>query len=212
MIRITVVSSQKCLKDMVIEFCYNYLDDFEIRDFQMNKQYDIYFIEIHNQEDFKRYENIKRNHDTLVYMIGPEEFDLIQNSFHYQIQLYLKKHGLREELIRYRQDMLEHIQKHFRFYKYQNGSMEVKIRLSDIFYVESLRHQIIIHSINGELHERKSLKEVMDEISMPEFIRIHKSFVVNKLMITRFNAKEVYLKDNTVLPIGRVYKDALFQE
>lgn len=212
MIRITVVSLNKEHYQVIQNFIKTYIKESEIQKFDLSRQYDIYFIEIQNHEDFKKYKNIKRNQDTLIYIIGPEEFSIIQISLQYHIQYYFRVSYLELELINQKKNICKDIQRHFRFYFYRKGTMKIQMRLSDIYYIESLRHQIIIHSINGELHERKSLKEVMDDICMPEFIRIHKSFVVNKLMITRFNAKEVYLKDNTVLPIGRVYKDALFQE
>ena len=55
--------------------------------------------------------------------------------------------------------------------------MIVKLRLSEIYYIESLRHQIIIHSLNGELHERKNLKDIINELDSPAFIQVHKSFI-----------------------------------
>lgn len=87
--------------------------------------------------------------------------------------------------------------------------MIVKLRLSEIYYIESLRHQIIIHSLNGELHERKNLKDIINELDSPAFIQVHKSFIINRNMIQKYNSKEVCLKDHTIIPLGRAYKNQL---
>lgn len=196
---------------MIETFLKENIQEFEMNEFLMTKQYDIYFIEIKCQDDLQKYMNIKRNLDTLIYMIGPENFEILQKSLCYQINLYFKSHQLENELYFYKDVILKQIQEHFRYYIYQKGSMKVKIRLSDIFYIESLRHQIIIHSINGEMHERKNLKELMKEISEVGFIQVHKSFVVNKRKIKSYNAKEIYLNNGEVIPLGRMYKETIHE-
>ena len=74
---------------------------------------------------------------------------------------------------------------------------------SQISYIESLSHNIIIHSINGEFVERKSLGDFMKEVSSSHFVQIHKSFVVNKQQIDKITNKDIILKDGFILPIKR---------
>lgn len=212
MIRTTVISTHKIHYQIVQNFIKKDIKECEIQKFDISRQYDIYFIEINKQEDFQKYQNIKRNQDTLIYIIGPEEFSIIQTSLEYHIQYYFRVNHLESELIKQKENICQQIQKHFRFYVYQKGTMQVQIRLSDIYYIESLRHRIIIHSINGELQERKNLKDLMDEIGMFDFIQIHKSFVINKQMISKYDSKVVYLKDSSEVPIGRAYKNILINQ
>lgn len=42
-----------------------------------------------------------------------------------------------------------------------------------------------------------------------DFIQIHKSFVVNKNYIQEIKAKELILKNSTILPIGRNFKESI---
>ena len=93
-----------------------------------------------------------------------------------------------------------------------NDGITSKIRLSQIYYIESLRHQIIIHSINGEMIERKTLSQFIKEIQSLDFIQIHKSYVVNKQFIQEVKNQEVILKEQTHLPIGRSYKESLKEQ
>ena len=107
--------------------------------------------------------------------------------------------------------MEQHIQKNFQYYLYQRNGFKSKIRLSQIYYVESLRHQVIIHSINGQMTERKSLGQLMKDLQSHDFIQIHKSYVVNKKFIKEIKGQEVILKDQTSLPIGRKYRETLLK-
>lgn len=209
MIRATVMTSDTSKIKIIETFLSNYIKDLKIQDFHQSRQYDIYFIEIQNLKDLETIKNLKRNMDTLIYIIGPTDFEIIQESVGYNVNLYLRKDDLKNDLYSHKELILKHIQQSFQFYSYQNGSMKVKIRLSDIYYVESLRHKIIIHSINGELCERKNLKDLMKDIANDGFIQVHKSFIVNKRKIQKYNAKEIYLTNGDILPLGRIYKDML---
>lgn len=207
MIRVTIISKNPSYKNIIETFLKQNMNDFEIQEFSITKQYDIYFIEVQKQDDLEKYTSIKRNDETLIYIIGPEEFQIIQRSLTFQIDLYFKCYDLQKELHSYKDIIISHIQQHFHYYTFQNGSMKVKMRLADIFYIESLRHHIIIHSINGEFHERKNLKDLIKELSCFGFVQVHKSFVVNKKKIKDYNSKEVYLKNGEVIPLGRIYKE-----
>lgn len=61
-----------------------------------------------------------------------------------------------------------------------------------------------IYTTNRQYVIREILKSVTSKLSEKQFIRIHKSYLVNLKFITAFNAKEVYLGDH-VIPIRRGY-------
>ena len=73
-------------------------------------------------------------------------------------------------------------------------------------------NQIIIHSINGEMIERKTLSQFIKEIQSLDFIQIHKSYIINKRFIQEIKNQEVILKEQTHLPIGRSYKESLKEQ
>lgn len=75
--------------------------------------------------------------------------------------------------------------------------------------VESMNHKLIIHHDNGDFIERKNLSSFIKEIDSNNFIQIHKSFVINKNFIKEIKAKELILKDYTILPIGRNFKKSI---
>ena len=126
-----------------------------------------------------------------------------------QISVY---NELEKQFIHYHDFIQKQIQKNFQYYLYQRNGITSKIRLSQIYYIESLRHQIIIHSINGEMIERKTLSQFIKEIQSPDFIQIHKSYIINKRFIQEIKNQEVILKEQTHLPIGRSYKESLKEQ
>ena len=97
----------------------------------------------------------------------------------------------------------------FKTYHYKNKQMSFELRLAQIMYVESMNHKLIIHHDNGDFIERKNLSSFIKEIDSNNFIQIHKSFVINKNFIKEIKAKELILKDSTILPIGRNFKESI---
>jgi len=80
-----------------------------------------------------------------------------------------------------------------------------KLRMTEIKYIESMNNYIIIH-INEIRHVvYKSLTEVLDELS-DDFIRIHKSYVVNRMKVSFFTKELVNVQEKE-LPIGKTYRE-----
>jgi DNA-binding LytR/AlgR family response regulator len=86
----------------------------------------------------------------------------------------------------------------------------VRIYFEDIIYIESLSDYIKVHLKNQiEITSKEKISTIAEKL--PEnFLRIHRSFVVNIRRITRFNSNEVEL-NNTQLNIGRSYKKQTMQ-
>lgn len=183
-------------------------------DYQRQVQHhcaDIYFIEIDKQSDLQMIHNLKKTKETLIYVIGPKDFDMVNECLRLNVHLYFLKDQFAVDLLSHRLDILQHIQERFQYYDYQRHGMISRIRLSQIFYVESLRHQIIIHSINGTFVERKNLSLFLKDIQSSQFIQVHKSYVVNKNYVQNINNQEIVLKDKTKLPVGRSYKNIIME-
>ncbi|MFN7792209.1 MAG: LytR/AlgR family response regulator transcription factor, partial [Cyclobacteriaceae bacterium] len=84
----------------------------------------------------------------------------------------------------------------------------------DVLYLESIGNYIkIVTSAKTHLI-KKTMKELENELSPQEFVRVHKSFMVNAKMITELSSRKLLLKDLEI-PVGGYYKsqlDKLFGE
>lgn len=86
-----------------------------------------------------------------------------------------------------------------------------RVKVSEIAYVESMRHYLIYH-IGATTHTvRGNIKDLERKLHAFHFCQIHKSFLVNMDHILEIQTNEVLL-ENATLPIGRVYKDALISQ
>lgn len=209
MIRISIHTFRYDEISMIFKDILKDNSEHRIDKLDMNKVYDIFIIEINCMNDLSIIDNLRKNNDSLVYIIGPKDFDIVNECIRRNVHLYMINNDINNEVIKYKADIYKHIQERFQYYIYKRNGMNSQIRLSQIFYIESLRHNIIIHSINGEFVERKSLGDFMKEVSSSHFVQIHKSFVVNKQQIDKITSKDVIIKNGSILPIGRVYKTVL---
>ncbi|MEP3390753.1 MAG: LytTR family DNA-binding domain-containing protein [Reichenbachiella sp.] len=87
-----------------------------------------------------------------------------------------------------------------------------KVSHSQILYVESLSDYVKIHTNEKDSPIITKAKISQIEKELPkEFIRIHRSFLVNRNEITTFSAEHVQIADEK-LPISRTYKQVIKEE
>ena len=81
----------------------------------------------------------------------------------------------------------------------------VKIRFSDILYIESLADYIKIHLIDNTVTTRETISGIEAKLPQQKFIRVHRSFIVSLSAINSFTSEylEVGKKE---IPISRSYK------
>lgn len=82
----------------------------------------------------------------------------------------------------------------------------VKLRLSDLLYVEADNNYINLITADVKLAIRLSLNQFMDKINYPKLVRIHRSFAINLDAIQSFTEQEITIGKQE-LPIGRNYRD-----
>ena len=85
----------------------------------------------------------------------------------------------------------------------------VKLRLSDIIYIEGMSEYLKIHleSLPKPIVTLLSMKK-MEEFLPTHFMRIHRSYIINLKKIQEVNKNRVIMDSETYLPIGDNYKDA----
>lgn len=210
MIRIALISKHyHRFAPMISHFFDSQKIEYTLSNYRHQSMQDIYFIEIEKKQDLALIEHLSRLDNTLIYIIGPRDFDLVSYCLSLSTDLYLAVDQMDLYLQKYHELIMKQIHYHFQYYIYQNKGMISKIRLSQIYYVESLRHMLIIHSINGQLCQRKALNVFLNEVDTQDFIQIHKSYAVNKKQIKIIKGNQLVLSNETILPIGRSYKSNL---
>ena len=174
---------------------------------QYHQYYDLYFIEVTKIEDLKTVEAIDRNFKSLIYVIGKKDYQLIDKLICLKIDLFLDKDNLIDDFKRKEKIIINQINDSFKTYQIIQGTIKIILRISQIIYIESFNHHIVIHCKSGELIERKQLSKFIKDISSDSFIQVHKSFVVNKEHIKMVEKKQLVLTDEKIIPIGKKYSN-----
>lgn len=76
-----------------------------------------------------------------------------------------------------------------------------KLYYGDIMYFESNARKIIVHTVNAEYSFYGKL-DMVEEETRSEFLRIHKSYLVNPVYVTKYGMEQVVLSNDKILPIS----------
>ncbi len=93
---------------------------------------------------------------------------------------------------------------------FQVHSQEYRISLNDIFYFESRNKKIYVRTRHQEFSFYDTLEQLAERLG-ENFVRVHKSFLVNlsKVTMIHFANRTVHFPDETFVPISRTYKSNL---
>jgi DNA-binding LytR/AlgR family response regulator len=92
----------------------------------------------------------------------------------------------------------------------KDGHEHFKIQLHDIIYLEALKDYTGIITAQKKYCVLTPLGNLLKEHTFRNFIRIHRSYAVQKHFVSKMSSKEVFI-NNIILPVGRSYKEALAQ-
>lgn len=85
------------------------------------------------------------------------------------------------------------------------GGKNINLVLSEIIYIESYNHQLIIHMTSAEQSVYTSLTAMEQQLPANSFSRCHNSYLIGLEHICEISRSEVTLRNGVSLPIGRQY-------
>lgn len=85
-----------------------------------------------------------------------------------------------------------------------------KISFDDIRFIEGLKDYVVIYTGNQKLITAMNLKTIHQKIPETIFLRVSKSYVVNKNYIDSFDYHSIFLGENEI-PLGDVYRKEFFK-
>ncbi|MEO6904226.1 MAG: response regulator [Bacteroidia bacterium] len=142
------------------------------------------------------------------YIIKPfKEIDL-----HTSIEMAMYKHS-KESVVRKERDFLYSVlenkeTKGILFVK--SNSRLVKVKTSDIYFVEALKDYVVINTNNARYTIHSTMKDIEKKLPPNEFIRVHRSFIVRIDKIIAIEQPNLLLEeDKKLIPIGGSYKEEL---
>jgi two-component system, LytTR family, response regulator len=91
----------------------------------------------------------------------------------------------------------------------KEGYEQTKVKLYDILYLEALKDYTLLVTSQKRHCVLSSIGNLLKENHFKSFIRIHRSFAVQKQYIDKKFTYEILLNNGVSIPIGRSYKDNL---
>lgn len=84
-----------------------------------------------------------------------------------------------------------------------------KVQIEAIHYIEAKGSFVLIHTADNRFIANTSMQEILTRLSH-NFIRCHKSFVVNIAAINKIIGNTIQVENSTIL-IGRTYRERLLE-
>jgi two-component system, LytTR family, response regulator len=91
----------------------------------------------------------------------------------------------------------------------KEGHEQTKVKLHEILYLEALKDYTLVITDKKRHCVLSSIGNLLKEDHFQSFIRIHRSFAVQKQFIQKINSTEIILNNNITIPVGRSYKENL---
>jgi len=99
--------------------------------------------------------------------------------------------------------------------EFDNQYIEVKIRkgnhrisLNEILYIKADHVYVEIVCENSKFLCRYSLSELLENINHPDFVRCHRSYVVNSRKITTYTSSKIWIGE-AIVPVSAKYRTSL---
>jgi len=94
----------------------------------------------------------------------------------------------------------------------KSDKVMIKVVLSDITYIESLRNYVAIYLINGKMVKTmNTISNIEEKLPENHFMRVHRSFIIAIDKIGSFTSGSIKI-NGQIIPIGRQYKDIVKQK
>lgn len=91
----------------------------------------------------------------------------------------------------------------------KEGTTQIKLQLPDIIYLEAMKDYTGLVTSVKRYMVLESISSLLEQNMFRNFVRIHRSFAVQKHFVQKYNSRIVELINGTELPVGRSFKDLI---
>ncbi|MDY8136006.1 LytTR family DNA-binding domain-containing protein [Aquimarina sp. 2201CG5-10] len=84
----------------------------------------------------------------------------------------------------------------------------IRIEFNDILFIDSIKDYVRIHTINDTVITKDKISVFLQKLPA-NFLRVHRSYIINNEKITSFTSKDIVLLGGMEIPIGASYKEVI---
>jgi len=123
------------------------------------------------------------------------------------------KHSKEEEVLKERDllfSLVENKEESKDFIFVKSNSKLVKLKNTDIFYIEALKDYVVIHTESTRYTIHSTMKDIDVKMGKENFLRVHRSYIVRLDKIASIEYPNLTMETiDKVIPIGGSYRDDL---
>lgn len=139
--------------------------------------------------------------DVVDYLMKPVRFDRFLKSVNKAFPLPNQK-PLAEEILPEK--------KNESFVYFRADRKMVKVLLSDILYIESMKDYVKVFAATQPIVTKQSISSVEAMLPEKDFVRTHRSFIVSVNKIKSFTNELIEI-GNAEIPIGKLYRNSVMK-
>lgn len=91
----------------------------------------------------------------------------------------------------------------------KDGYEKVKVKLYEIWYIEALKDYCLLVTAHKRYCVFSGIGNLLKESHFSHFIRVHRSYAVQKQFIEKINTNDITLINQIKLPLGNSFKENL---
>ena len=198
------------LRDAVYKMIESHGEDADIEDFSDgqtclsqlgSRKFNILFLDIEmpGMDGFSMAGKMQKSYPNIVLIFVSSHESLVFQSYEYDTFWFMRKSALIT-------DLKKAIDKYFARIVYNELYYVVnaqKVYYKDILYIECNGHLITIKTADRTYSMCGSLKKLEEELTPYQFIRVHKSFLVNMKQINVMHNDKIILTDNSSVLLSK---------
>lgn len=136
--------------------------------------------------------------DVVDYLLKPFSYDRFQQAVNKAVELYQFRIEKNQEKVNEE-----------KFIYLRANQMMQKVFLDSILYIEALKDYVQLITTDKKITIQDTMKSMEEQL--PEnYIRVHKSYIINKNKIEKYTSQSVIVSAKEI-PIGRAFKGNLKQ-
>lgn len=229
--RIGICDDEKVFIDLLTKYCKNcatyveenygqvaiesfYSGEELLENYNPDKRFDILFLDLKMKQlnGFETARQIRAFDNKVIIIFITSLAQYVMKSFEYKPFWYLIK-PVSEDNFRniFIKALSEFASVNYREYAFRTREEGVeRINIGNIIYLESISRQIRLHTTYEDFFFYAGISREEEKLSKFNFIRIHKSYLVNAQYIQRINKTSLTLKDGDTLAISERRYKAVF--
>jgi len=149
--------------------------------------------------------------DVVDYLLKPVRFERFLKAIVKTTELLELRKGRGEVAVQLTEPQIESMTSVKDYITVKSDKKLHRINFDDMLYIEGLREYLNFYTTDGRIIVLKTFKELEAELPADRFIRIHKSYMVNRQKVKALKGNLLEVGDAD-LPIGKTYKDVVMKE